>query len=146
MVSSPDHEIRQKCLSIMEVAKQLGVQLRRFYVEDNKVCVEGEAPSADVGQKLRDQIRMAPPCEINVAAEIAVNPALARTEATRVTGASNVCARMHSYTVRFGDTLWKISKQFYGTSTQYMRIFEANLDEFEDPNRILPGQTLKIPM
>ena len=52
---------------------------------------------------------------------------------------------MQTYTVKFGDTLSKISKQIYGTSTHYLKIFEANLGELEDPNKIMPGQTLKIP-
>jgi nucleoid-associated protein YgaU len=49
------------------------------------------------------------------------------------------------YTVQAGDTLSKISKQFYGDASQYMKIFEANRGVLKDPNRISPGQELVIP-
>jgi nucleoid-associated protein YgaU len=49
------------------------------------------------------------------------------------------------YTVKPGDTLSKISKQFYGSATDYMRIFEANKDKLTDPDKIQVGQELKIP-
>jgi nucleoid-associated protein YgaU len=50
-----------------------------------------------------------------------------------------------SYTVVSGDTLWKISAQMYGEGSQYMKIFEANTDVLEHPDRIFPGQVLRIP-
>lgn len=50
-----------------------------------------------------------------------------------------------SYTVVAGDTLWKIAEREYGNGAQYMKIFEANTDILENPDRIFPGQVLKIP-
>lgn len=50
-----------------------------------------------------------------------------------------------TYTVESGDTLSHISKQFYGKASQWSAIFEANRDQLEDPDRIFPGQVLKIP-
>ncbi|WP_240600272.1 LysM peptidoglycan-binding domain-containing protein [Solilutibacter silvestris] len=50
-----------------------------------------------------------------------------------------------SYTVKSGDTLSAIAKQFYGSANKYNVIFEANRDILDDPNKIKPGQTLKIP-
>jgi nucleoid-associated protein YgaU len=47
--------------------------------------------------------------------------------------------------VQAGDTLSKISKQFYGDANKYMEIFKANQDQLTDPNKIQVGQTLKIP-
>jgi nucleoid-associated protein YgaU len=47
--------------------------------------------------------------------------------------------------VQKGDTLSKISKQYYGDPNQYNRIFEANRDQLKDPDKIFPGQVLKIP-
>ena len=51
-----------------------------------------------------------------------------------------------TYIVEAGDTLWKISKQFYGEASLYMNIFEANRDKLTDPNRIQPGMELSIPL
>lgn len=50
-----------------------------------------------------------------------------------------------TYTVQSGDTLWKIAKDMYGDGSKYMKIFEANGDLLDDPNKIFPGQTLQIP-
>ena len=49
------------------------------------------------------------------------------------------------YTVVAGDTLSKISKANYGDPNKYMKIFEANKPMLTDPNKIYPGQVLRIP-
>jgi len=49
------------------------------------------------------------------------------------------------YTVVSGDTLSKISKTNYGDPNKYMVIFEANKPMLSDPNKIYPGQVLRIP-
>lgn len=54
-------------------------------------------------------------------------------------------AEMQTYTIKSGDTLSKIAKQFYGQANKYMVIFEANRDIIKDPDRIYPGQTIRIP-
>lgn len=58
-------------------------------------------------------------------------------------GASDGAQTM--YTVQPGDTLWKISEAHYGNGSKYMKIFEANRDLLDDPNKIFPGQELVIP-
>ena len=50
-----------------------------------------------------------------------------------------------TYTVQSGDTLSKIAQKYYGDPSLYPKIFEANRDQLKDPNRIFPGQKLKIP-
>jgi nucleoid-associated protein YgaU len=50
-----------------------------------------------------------------------------------------------TYTVQKGDTLSHIAKQFYGKANQWNAIFEANRDQLDDPDRIQPGQVLRIP-
>jgi len=52
-------------------------------------------------------------------------------------------AKMH--TVAAGDSLSKIAKQYYGNANKYMVIFEANQPLLKDPNKIYPGQVLRIP-
>lgn len=49
-----------------------------------------------------------------------------------------------TYTVEKGDNLSKIAKHFYGKQ-DWKRIFDANRDQLDDPDRIFPGQVLKIP-
>jgi nucleoid-associated protein YgaU len=49
------------------------------------------------------------------------------------------------YEVKSGDSLSKIAKREYGDANAWNRIFEANKDILKDPNKIFPGQKLKIP-
>ena len=50
-----------------------------------------------------------------------------------------------TYTVEPGDSLWKIAEAMYGNGSKYTKIFDANRDILDDPDRIFPGQELKIP-
>ena len=52
-------------------------------------------------------------------------------------------AQMH--TVVAGDTLSKIAKKYYGNAGKYPLIFEANQPMLKDPDKIYPGQVLRIP-
>ncbi|KLV65901.1 peptidoglycan-binding protein LysM [Citrobacter murliniae] len=49
------------------------------------------------------------------------------------------------YTVKSGDTLSAISKQVYGNANLYNKIFEANKPMLKSPDKIYPGQVLRIP-
>ncbi len=49
------------------------------------------------------------------------------------------------YVVQKGDTLWKIADEYYGDGRLYTKIFEANRDVLKDPDKIKPGQELRIP-
>src|SRR5262245_44635729 len=50
-----------------------------------------------------------------------------------------------TYTVKAGDTLSGIAKAQLGDANAYMKIFEANKDQLSDPNKIKPGQVLRLP-
>jgi len=50
-----------------------------------------------------------------------------------------------TYTVKSGDCLWKIAKQFYGNGAEYPKIASANADKIKNPNLIYAGQVLTIP-
>ena len=50
------------------------------------------------------------------------------------------------YEIKKGDTLSGIAKQFYGNASQYVRIFEANREIISDPDKIYPGQKIRIPL
>lgn len=50
-----------------------------------------------------------------------------------------------TYVVQSGDSLSKIAQRYYGDPALYTKIFEANRDLLKDPNKIQPGQKLRIP-
>lgn len=54
-------------------------------------------------------------------------------------------SKYHTHTVVKGDTLGAIAKHYYDSASKYPKIFEANRDILDDPNKIRPGQALTIP-
>jgi nucleoid-associated protein YgaU len=51
-----------------------------------------------------------------------------------------------NYKVQKGDTLQKISQKFYGTSRKWKKIFDANQNVLKSPDKVYPGQEIRIPM
>jgi hypothetical protein len=49
------------------------------------------------------------------------------------------------YLIEKGDTLWKIAAKFLGSGNRYPEIFEANREVILDPDKIFPGQKIRIP-
>ena len=54
--------------------------------------------------------------------------------------------KVEYYEIVSGDTLGGIAKKFYGNASKYTRIHEANKELIPDPNKIYPGQKIKIPL
>jgi LysM repeat protein len=50
-----------------------------------------------------------------------------------------------SYTVQKGDTLWKIANRFYGSGTEWRKVFEANRDTLSNPDKLKAGAKIRIP-
>ena len=59
--------------------------------------------------------------------------------------ASTETTPQRTYTVKKGDCLWNIAKQFYGKGSEYTKIFDANTNQIVNPNLIYVGQVLVIP-
>lgn len=98
-------------------------------VEDGTVTVGGEA----VDQELKEKILVALG---NVAGIGKVQDNIAVSQPSEEGG---------FYTVKKGDTLSGIAKSQYGNANQYMKIFEANKPMLSHPDKIYPGQVLRIP-
>jgi nucleoid-associated protein YgaU len=62
-----------------------------------------------------------------------------------VGGPAAAAAAAKTYTVKAGDTLSGIAKSQLGDANAYMQIFNANKDQLSDPDKIKPGQVLKLP-
>jgi len=137
-------QLKQKYQSVLNAISQQQVHLQNLHMEGDKLFLRGEAPSQEAKNKVWDQIKLVDPSYSDLTADITVKEAAEpRTQAAGASlgGGQNT----RKYTVQAGDSLSKISKQFYGNSNQYMKIFEANRDQLHDPNKIQPGQQLVIP-
>ena len=131
--------LRHKYDPVVRLMHQLGVQVQTVDLAGGKLRLRGQAPSEDVKNKIWNQIKAVDPLYADLDAEITVGAGAGAAPGTAATAGGG------SYTVQKGDTLSKISKQYYGDANQYNRIFEANRDQLKDPDRIFPGQVLKIP-
>lgn len=66
-------------------------------------------------------------------------------QASQAQTAGTTTAASRYYTIQSGDTLSKIAKQYYGDANDYNKIFEANREVIGDPDKIYPGQQIRIP-
>ena len=139
--------IKQKYQAAFNLMQQLQVRLQNVNMEGTKLLVRGVAPSAEVKNKVWDQIKLIDATTSDLVCDITVSqqepqqgPATMRAGAS-ASGGQN----QRHYTVKPGDTLSKISREFYGDAGQFTKIFNANRNILKDPNSISPGQDLVIP-
>ncbi len=97
---------------------------------DGKLYFTGMVKTQDEVNKIWDAIKTVPDWRNDVVAEVKIDPN-AKQETT--------------YTVKSGDTLSKIAREHLGDANAYMKIFDANKDQLSDPDKIKPGQVLKMP-
>ena len=146
-VQQPDaqqlfQQLRQKYQTALDKGDQEHIQFQNLHVEGDKLYIKGLAPSEEARTSFMNQIEMLRAGADDVVAEITVEQR--QTQAAAAGGAASGSPAV-TYTVASGDTLSKISKEYYGTPDEYMRIFYANRDKLRDPDRINVGQELVIP-
>ena len=132
-------QLKIKYQSVLNFIQSQGIQLQNLNLEGDKLLLRASAPTADLKNRVWDQIKLVDPNFSDLIADIQA-PAAAAAAA----GASSTPAA-RSYTVQPGDSLSKISKQFYGNASMYMKIFEANKDKLDDPDKVRAGMNLLIP-
>jgi nucleoid-associated protein YgaU len=98
-------------------------------VEGDKVVIAGSAPSKELKEKI-----------VLAAGNI---EGIASVEDKIATDGADPDSAYH--TVEKGDTLWAIASKHYGNGSKYTAIFEANRPMLSDPDKIYPGQVLRIP-
>jgi len=129
-------EVRRKIdqkrgLALLRTIQDLGLE-----VEDLQVSIQGDG--AHVRGKVADQATRE-----KVILVVGNTRGIAQVEDDIEVDAAEPEAVF--YTVESGDTLWKIAKEHYGEGGKYMLIFEANKPMLQDPDKIYPGQVLRIP-
>ena len=135
-------QFKMKYQSVLNEIERQQVQLHNLHVQDNKLFIKGTAPSEDAKNKVWEQIKLVDPnWQNDLTADFSVDQSRAMGAAAG--GGQGQSAQ--TYTVKAGDNLSKISKQFYGDPNEYMRIFYANRDKLNDPDKIQVGQQLNIP-
>lgn len=133
--------LKQKYQSALNVGDQMQLQFYNLQMQGDQLYVKAVAPSEEARDRFWEQIRSINPNEDDITTDVTVQESIAQGAAAGDGGGSGA----QSYVVKPGDTLSEISQQFYGDSDEYMRIFYANRDKLNDPNKIQVGQQLVVP-
>jgi len=124
-------ELKGKYQPAIDLAKERGVRWKNVHLEEGKLLLRGDAPNQEIKNEVWNRIKAIDPSWPDVKADIGIDDSLS--------------VPPRKYEVVSGDTLSKIAKSFYGDAGLYKKIFEANRDQLDDPDKIKVGQILKIP-
>jgi nucleoid-associated protein YgaU len=122
--------LRDKYSYAIQTAKDLRMQ-GSAEEREGKLIFKGTTQTQEEANKIWDAIKTIPDWKNEVVADI------------KATGGG--ASASQTYTVKPGDTLSKIAKEHLGDANAYMQIFDANKDQLKDPDKIHPGQVLRMP-
>lgn len=122
----------EKAGKLVNAVETLGFEVLDLNIEvnDDTATVWGEAASQEVREK--------------VVLVIGNTEGIASVDDRMTVAVEEPEAQFH--TVEKGDYLSKIAKKYYGDAMKYTIIFEANKPMLTDPDKIYPGQVLRIPI
>ncbi len=138
-------ELKNKYHAALDTIQQKGVRLTHLHVQDNKLFLQGSAPSEQVKNDVWNQIKAADSTYSDVTCDLQVDPSIAPPQTQAAAASPQGSGGNRTYKVQPGDSLSKIAKDFYGNANEYNRIFEANRDKLQSPDKIQAGQELVIP-
>jgi nucleoid-associated protein YgaU len=128
--------LRDKYSYAVQTAKDLRMQ-GSAEEREGKLYFKGTTQTQEEANKIWDAIKTIPDWKNEIVADIKATGGSA--------GAGAGSQGSHTYTVKPGDTLSQIAKEHLGDANAYMDIFNANKEQLKDPDKIKPGQVLKIP-
>jgi nucleoid-associated protein YgaU len=131
-------DLRAKYDYAIQTAKRLGFD-GSAQQEGDKLNFRGTVKSEDEKNQIWNALKTIPEWQKDVVADIKVVPA------AQPVGTGGSATAQKTYTVKAGDTLSKIARDHLGDANAYNKIFEANRDQLNDPDKIKPGQVLRIP-
>ncbi len=112
---------------------------------DGKLHWSGTVKTEAEANEIWNAIKTIPDWRNDIVADIRVTGGAASAGAGAAASGGAAAAGGRTYTVKSGDTLSAIAKEQLGNANAYMKIFEANRDQLNDPDKIKPGQVLRIP-
>jgi len=140
--------LREKYNQAIQTAKQLRFQ-GSADERDGKLYFHGTVNNQDEANQIWNALKTVPDWQKDIVADIKVSPTPAppqpKPSSSQPAPAGPTPQASETYTVQSGDTLGAIAKKFLGNANAYMEIFNANKDQLSDPDKIQPGQVLKIP-
>jgi nucleoid-associated protein YgaU len=138
-------DLRTKYNHAIQTAKSLRMD-GAAEEREGKLYFHGVVKSEDEKNQIWNAIKTVPEWQTDIVGDIKVQPqAAAAMGAGAAAAGAGVGGGSATYTVKAGDTLSGIAKNLLGDASKYSKIFEANRDVLSDPDKIKPGQVLKIP-
>lgn len=135
--------LREKYNHAIQTAKSLHMD-GNADERDGKLYFNGTVNSVDEKNQIWNALKTVPDWDKDVVADIRVKAGASQSREAP-SHPSAAATPTITYTVQPGDTLSAIAKKFLGNANDYMDIFNANRDQLSDPDKIKPGQVLKIP-
>jgi nucleoid-associated protein YgaU len=125
-------QLKQKYQTVLNTLDHEGARLQNLHVENGKLLIRAVAPSEEAKNKVWDQIKLVDQNYGDLTADISVD--------------SSQQEMAETYTVKAGDSLWRIADNKLGDGNRYMEIFYANRDKMKSPDSVIhPGDQLNIP-
>jgi nucleoid-associated protein YgaU len=145
LFGSSDKEKAEVILKAI-ASKNLDIQNLTVSKHGDKVSLEGTAKtSKDAEIALLVAGNHKGVAEVESARLVVETPAATRQGASAVTESMSSPAQLNFVHVQAGDTLSKIAAKHLGSASRYNELFEANRPMLSHPDKIYPGQTLRIP-
>jgi nucleoid-associated protein YgaU len=112
---------------------------------DGKLHFKGTVATEAEKNEIWNAIKTIPTWQNDVVADIRVTGGSVAAAGGGAPAAVAAPPVARTYTVKAGDTLGAIAKEHLGSAGAYMTIFELNKDQLTDPDKIKPGQILRLP-
>ena len=121
--------LKEKYQSLLDFGSSLNIKNVQVSEAAGKLIIKGLAPYQFDKDRFWDKAKTF----ANWEKEVAINIGVEKNDAYGF------------YTIQSGDTLSKLAKAHLGDAKRYMEIFKINTDKLKDPDKIMAGQTIKLP-
>jgi len=121
--------LKEKYQSLLDYGSSLNIKDVQVTESAGTLSIKGLAPHQFDKDRFWDKAKTF----ANWEKEVAINIAVEKTDSYGF------------YTIQSGDTLSKLAKAHLGDARRYMEIFKLNTDKLKDPDKIMAGQTIKLP-